>query len=752
MNLKNIPEELKELPHWVLWKLEERNGKKTKVPYQVNGQRASSTTPGTWASIQDVLNILYHSQEYSGIGFMLSQSGITGVDIDHCITDGKLTMQAAEVIELLNSYTEKSQSGTGVHILVKGKVPKGIHADIEMYSEGRYFVVTGDRIQGEHVESRQDEINILYEQFRKKDKPVPEKKAVSSSGGNNNHTDDELMAKAFASKEGFKIEALYNGNWQSLGYNSQSEADQALCNYLAFWLNKDWNSIDQAFKQSGLYRDKWDRQDYKAATIDRAINDCNSSYQELRQQASVPTSQANNKFYDLNDYGNGQRLVDTFGASIRYCNEWKYWMIYNGNRWIPDDCGALERLAKRVIEQIREEAFREEDERKQKALMSAVTKSGGIRGIKGMIEAAASEKPVRIKSNTFDQNKYLLNCKNGTVDLQLGIFNSGRPDDYITKVAEVSYDPAADCPRWKQFINEIMCGNKGLELFLQRAIGYSLTGATREQKMFICYGHGSNGKSILMEILRTLLNDYSRNIQAESLMLRDNKGSASGDIARLKGARFVTAKETKEGRKLDEALIKEATGADTITARFLYQNEFEFLPEFKLWLATNYKPEIKGQDEGIWRRLVLIPFNAEFTEKKGNKDPGLLDKLKLELPGILNWCIEGCMMWTCDGLKEPKEILEAVQEYRDECDDLQQFIDDYCILKHDAYVTNKDLTDAYNRWSNSNLTPKKFSLKFNEKARHIGVTQARKTYGTFWRGIGLPAGAEFKQKSWDEVG
>jgi putative DNA primase/helicase len=764
MDFNNIPDEIKKMNNWVLWKLENREDKHGKIkackpPYQTNGKNASHTNKKTWTNFESVLETFNHrGGVYSGIGFVLDGTGYSIIDLDHIGEEGSISEEDSNhIINSFNSYTEKSQSGKGIHIIVKGSIPRAVKTDIEIYSTERYFALTGDLCGvNKDIEERQEELTKLFEKHKTKDEPksvkslgekMPKPKSIEDAA----HSNNDLLEKAFSSKEGSKIRALYHGDLSSYD-NDHSKADQALCNYLAFWFNKDWDDIDSTFKNSSLYRAKWDREDYKAATIDRAISGCNKSYQELREQIPVSKTQTNKnntnvvKYYDLNDYGNGQRLVDTYKDNIRFCNEWKSWMIYNGYRWIEDTYGALERMSKTIIEQIRDEALKEEDEKKQKVLLGAVSKTGNMRGIKGMIESASSEKVVRISSDTFDQNKYLLNFKNGTYDLNENKFKSNKADDYMTKLVVGAYDPNASCPRWEQFISEVMGENKNLIEFVQRAIGYSLTGSTKEQKMFICYGAGSNGKSLMMEILRNILNDYSRNIAAESLMIKDNKSGASGDIARLKGARFVTAKENKEGRKLDEALIKEATGADTITARYLYKNEFEFIPEFKLWLATNHKPEITGQDDGIWRRLVLIPFNVQFTDDNGNKDPDLLDKLKTEIPGIINWCINGCAMWMQEGLKEPNEVIAAVEEYRSESDSLQQFIDECLVINPNACITNKDLTDLYNRWSGSNITTTKFSLMFKDRAKRIKVTQTRKNYGTFWQGIGKSVREDFKEE------
>ncbi|MBV1818007.1 phage/plasmid primase, P4 family [Clostridium cochlearium] len=440
--------------------------------------------------------------------------------------------------------------------------------------------------------------------------------------------------------------------------------------------------------------------------------------------------------YDLNDYGNGKRLVNKYEKCIRYANEWDKWLIYNENRWEKDKIGAIDRMAKSIIEDIREEAKNEVDENKKKEKLKAVNRFGNIRNIKGMIKSATSEKEVRISIDDFDKNKYLINCKNATIDLKKNICYKNDPKDYITKVLNIEYNPKATCPRWKKFISEIVNEDKELEEFIQRAIGYSLTGSTKEQKLFICYGKGSNGKSILLEILRILLNNYASNIKTDSILLKRNKSSANPDIAKLKGIRFVTAQEIQEGKKLDEALVKEITGADTITARFLYNNEFEFRPEFKLWLATNYKPAISGTDDGIWRRLILIPFKCTFTEQKGNKDSDLLDKLKKELPGILNWCIEGYRAWEEYGLSEPDIVKREINNYKKEMDTLEQFIDEKLVVKSDATIKNSRLVELYNIWNNSKVSTQLFGKIFKDKADKLELKKERRNYGYVWIGIG----------------
>lgn len=276
MNMKfnNIPDEIKKMNNWVLWKLENRKDKTTKIPYQISGKMASSSDLNTWSSYDKAIETFNHRGGYSGIGFMFSGSGVSGIDIDHCIENGVISEFANCIIDSVDSYAEKSQSGTGVHILVNGTIPKAIKKkEIELYSQGRYFTMTGDKICGDKIENRQLQLNVLYEKYKKIEAIAP-KEILNSN---------DLLEKAFNSKNGPKIKALYNGDISNYD-NDDSRADQALCNYLAFWFDKNFNDIDNIFKQSALYREKWNRADYKAATIRKSISGCDKSYQELMKE------------------------------------------------------------------------------------------------------------------------------------------------------------------------------------------------------------------------------------------------------------------------------------------------------------------------------------------------------------------------------------------------------------------------------------------------------------------------------------
>lgn len=428
------------------------------------------------------------------------------------------------------------------------------------------------------------------------------------------------------------------------------------------------------------------------------------------------------RVFEESDTGNAERLVYHYGDLIRYRKERKQWLAWNGIKWEYDENGLIvqdftkeiARNIKHETEVPKKEDFKEKEayeaaEKKHKKTLAFSIKSANRRARNDMIELAKSEPGVAISSMELDNNDFLINCKNGTLNLKTGELLPHRKADLLTKSIDIEYDPAARADRWEQFILEIMGHDMEMVEFLQRAIGYSFTGDTREQVMFIPYGCGSNGKSLFMDTIKSILGiDYSAQIQAESLAKSREGGEASPDIARLEGIRFVTSSESEEGRQLNEAFIKQVTGDKKITARFLHENTFEFEPKFKLWFATNHKPEVKGTDDGIWRRLILIPFlerflgEEEYRELSGQaehihiKDIELEDKLLEEKQGILKWAIEGCQAWLKDGLGVPDKVIKATKEYRASEDILQTFLEEGYTKEPSLKILFADLFKEYN--------------------------------------------------------
>jgi putative DNA primase/helicase len=306
----------------------------------------------------------------------------------------------------------------------------------------------------------------------------------------------------------------------------------------------------------------------------------------------------------------------------------------------------------------------------------------------------------------------------------------------ITKCAHTAYDRQADCPAWKQFVREIMNYNADIITFLQTAAGWALTGDTSEQTMFILFGSGANGKSTFLNTIMYLLGDYAIATPTETFMKR-NGDQNTNDIARLRGARFVTTTEAEQGRRLSEPLIKQITGNDRMTARFLYGEFFNFVPTFKIFMATNHKPVIKGTDHGIWRRIKLIPFTTRIPEEK--QDKHLEEKLRGESAGGLNRRLEGTMRWRREGLRTPAVILSATDEYRGEMDVIGNFLKECCVQNPGTSIRIRELFKAYQGWCDENNEHACSERFFSLRLKEMGYERTRTADARYWSGIMLKA-------------
>ncbi|OPY58709.1 MAG: hypothetical protein A4E55_00764 [Pelotomaculum sp. PtaU1.Bin035] len=445
---------------------------------------------------------------------------------------------------------------------------------------------------------------------------------------------------------------------------------------------------------------------------------------------------SSSQVFSLTDIGNGERLANLFGNDIRYCFKWRKWLIWNGKQWEVDDGDKIQALAKHTVRQIYKEASNVKDDERREKIVEWGLRSESSQKVKAMIERACSEPGIPIKTESLDSNKWLLNVLNGTIDLKTGELKPHQRTDYMTKIAPVEYDPNAVCPIWLNFLYEIMNGNQILVDFLQKAIGYSATGDTSEQIIFFLYGVGANGKSTFLNVISDIFGDYAMNAPTDMLM-KKKSGGVSNDIARLRGTRFISAVESEEGRQLAEVLIKQLTGEDKIAARFLFQEYFEFKPEGKIFLATNAKPVIKGDDYGIWRRVRLVPFEVIFTHEK--QDKKLPEKLKAEYPGILKWVIDGCLEWQKSGLEIPEKVLTATEEYRKEMDSVANFLEECCNTSiKDAKAASGELYNLYTTWCYANDEEPLTQKKVAKRLEKMGFMKERGTGGRYyWHGLGI---------------
>jgi len=437
----------------------------------------------------------------------------------------------------------------------------------------------------------------------------------------------------------------------------------------------------------------------------------------------------------LTDSTNAARLIREHGEDIRYNKAWKKWIVWNGKFWETDESGCLvHEKGLEMVRNIYDEILKTDDHRERLEIENFAKISESVRRRESFVKAAQYVKILNITSDSLDHDNWLLNVANGTLHILTGEFTEHRRENLITKIANVEYKPEADCPIWKQFIREIMAYNSELITFIQTAAGWSLSGDITEQTMFILYGRGANGKSTFINTIQHILGDYSTSTNTETFM-RKNGDQYTNDLARLRGTRFVTTTEAEQGRRLSEPLIKKITGNDPMTARFLYGEFFTFIPTFKVWMATNYKPVIKGTDYGIWRRIMLIPFTTTIEKEK--QDRQLEEKLRGEASGILNWLLEGAARWRKERLQAPNIVLKAIDEYRGEMDVIGIFLQEQCRVDFDLQVKIKDLYKSYSDWCEENKERAVNERSFSTRLKEMGYEQKRTSEARYWAGLGL---------------
>src|SRR5208337_4316607 len=399
------------------------------------------------------------------------------------------------------------------------------------------------------------------------------------------------------------------------------------------------------------------------------------------------------KEFPRSDLGNAQRFSLRFKRDIGYSFPFNCWFIWDGTRWRRDNRGMIYEIGKEVVFRLGEEAPLYESEAERTAAFKWAASSQSKNAIENLVALSRSSLP--ISPDELDRDPYLFNTMNGTLNLKSIEFTGHQQEDYITKMAGVAYVPEANCPLWQNHMDLVF--NRDAEFIngFQMMCGYSLIAGNPEQVMFILHGTGKNGKSVTLETLSRVWGEYSVNIAPESLMQRRNNESPRGDIARIAGARLITSTEGEDGARLAESIIKMLTGGDRVTVRRLYEKEFEFTPSGKIWLSTNHKPVILGTDIAIWRRLWLVPFNVTIPEER--RDTHILEKLSLEGPGILNWCLVGLKRYLAKGkLPQPARIAEASETYRDESDLLGEFITDRCTIQGET--DRRALLAEYKSW------------------------------------------------------
>lgn len=454
--------------------------------------------------------------------------------------------------------------------------------------------------------------------------------------------------------------------------------------------------------------------------------------------------------FNFSDVGNAERLMAIYGKNIRYNPVRKSWLLWSSKHWEFDFVGKIEGLARKVIRKLQLEGdaisvdedldykLLDKNEKLKESIKKYVLRSESDGKIKAMISQAMTQN--RLVVVETDQDNYLLNIKNGTLNLKTGLLEKHDRRNFITKLVNVEYDPKMQCPNWIEFINKIFLGDEELINYIQKSIGYSMTGDANLQCFYILHGNGANGKGTFIKTIMRLMGDYADGLDAKSLMEKMGDEGTREEIAGLIGKRFVNVNEMKGNKSFDEGLLKSLTsGADeTVKVRNLYESSFNLQPTFKLWMSTNHMPKINNDDEGIWRRVRKIPFNYKFSD--GDKDVNFFEnKLVSEINGILNWALEGCLRWQQEGEHIPDIVKASVDEYRVDSDPIQRFIADECIVasSETVRVNVSDLYKTYEAWCKENKEYTLSSIKFTKKMTEKEFEQGRTGGFRFWKGIGL---------------
>ena len=436
--------------------------------------------------------------------------------------------------------------------------------------------------------------------------------------------------------------------------------------------------------------------------------------------------------FNLTDWGNAERLVHTHGEDLRFVTQRGRWLRWEGGRWRAVDGASLLPLALQSNRATFEAAKDITDPDYRERVTRHTMRSESLQRLKATTQLAASLLP--IDAEQLDRDPMRLTVENGTIDLRDGTLNPHSRGDFITRKLNVVYDEAAACPRWEAFLRRSLGGDVALIEFVQRAVGYSLSGSTNEQALLVLKGAGANGKSTFLSVLRALLGEYA--LAADFASFLAGPSTIRNDLARLAGARLVSASEPERGRPLAESLVKQLTGEDPVTARFLFGEFFEFVPNFKLWLCVNKLPQIHSDDDALWRRLRVVPFDHVVPEHE--RDPKLLAQLLDELPGILAWAVRGCLGWQREGLGQPPAVAEATRAWREGADSVRAFVGEVCELRDEGRADASALYEAYLRWCEGSAETPLGASAFGVRLSALGFTRVKGAQGRRrWAGLVL---------------
>lgn len=734
---ENIPLELRERPQWVGWRYEWTGSDWTKVPKCVRGRNASPSDPGTWATFDDALAAYQQHADWAGIGYVFSADDpYAGIDLDDCIdTSGRISDEAMAIINACGSYAEVSPSGAGVKIFVRGRKTTsdskggpfpGIK-QIELYDRGRYFTLTGRRVDGVPIECRdaQAELDRLGEKIRALKGRWGKPKAASDwktttrpPAGRSDDASVRLRASKYLGSMPPAVSGQ-NGHGQTYAAAvalvhgfclSEEEALDLLMREYNPRCQPEWSEkelrhkvSDAATKQHdklyGWLRDSagrepidieavWPRDPAFVSTqmggttgpssaIALARADRGGMSAVASPETRSPDTSPQVIRLDDTDLDNSVRFLRQHGRDFRYCHPTGKWLRWCGTHWAEDRLGVVFTSAGEVARSILGEARACTSTGQAKRVVSWAFKSRSRGRLESMVALARSQPGIPVLPEHLDQDRCLFNVRNGTIDLRAGELRAHCREDLITKVAPVEYDPQARCPRFDQFLDEIFARDQALIEYVLRLLGMCLTGDIAEQVLPIFHGSGANGKSVLVDTMLGLWGDYGS--LAPPSLLTSGRNEHPTEIADLLGRRFVVASETEQNATLRLQLVKRLTGDDRLKGRFMRQDYFEFARTHKIIMVTNNKPRIDEDGEAAWRRIRLVPFSVTIPADR--RDPKLVSTLAREYPGILAKLVEACRRWQESGLPTPPAVESATGQYRESEDHIGGFVDACLVIE-----------------------------------------------------------------------
>lgn len=712
-----IPLELRGLARWVgwCWRRDGKSSKWKKPPVDAKtGGVVTALDDASWLSFNNA-STLYFDHDYDGLGFVLNETPVACVDLDDCRDPmtGDLTEPAQSIVDLLQSYTEVSPSGTGVKIFVIGDLPSGhrtqnLEGTVEIFTTGRYVTVTGQQYGdiSEIAHRPAELLEVWREHIGCNDAIDP----AESSVGHPLRSDAVAIQSA--------VQAMLRATSKLKHDNGDGSSRLVLCMRCVFNESLTDEAALKAFYMYALERPF--PQHWTDAEILTRLRDVERRGGE-RQPSKPP----------LTDVGNAERFARRHGDRVRYVSDLGVWRAWNGKRWSADSAAAVQSLAIETLRSMLTDSASMDNDSDRKALVKHALASEAEPRIRRMLKLA--QNMLTAKQSEFDSDPYLFNCDNGTIDLQTGKLRPHDKADMLTKVTPFECEPnETSSAQWDGFLKKTFANDPELIAFLQRLLGYAMIGNQDEHILPIFYGTGANGKSTLVNTIRRAFGSYAKKLPEDYFVQRQQK-QHSTELMLLQGVRLADDAETGEGARLNEARIKQLTGGDRISGRRLYSDFSEFAPTHTFIMQTNHRPQVLGTDDGIWRRLLLIPFSNTVPVRA--RDPKLSEKLAEEIPAILRWMVEGSLAYQADGLSPPKSVLAATQAYREESDRLGQFIEEECVREPGAKARAKRLYEAYKKWSEQRGQGTWSQQRFSQALVDRGFESERDRDSRFYRGL-----------------